>query len=48
MLLKHFVEEKRNPVYIVRYEDMLTNKQEELEGLMKYLLDLESLEGTNV
>lgn len=31
----------------MRYEDLCQNPQEELEGIMKYLLDLESLEGTN-
>jgi hypothetical protein len=31
----------------VRYEDLCQNPAEELEGMMKYLLDLDSLEGTN-
>jgi hypothetical protein len=48
MNIKHGCEQKRFPLYFVRYEDLLSNKQEELEGLMQFILDLDSLEGTNI
>jgi hypothetical protein len=37
----------KNPVYICRFEDLLANKQEELTGVMKFLLGMEDLTGTN-
>jgi len=37
----------KNPVYITRFEDLLSNKQEELTGVMKFLLGVEDLTGTN-
>ena len=46
-LLRHCRDEGKNPIYIVRFEDLLKDKQGELEGVMKYLLDMDSLEGTN-
>lgn len=46
-LFKNCVEEKQNPIYIVRFEDLLNNKKGEFEGLARFLLDMESLEGTN-
>lgn len=46
-MLKHCNEENRNPIYIVRFEDLLANPKSELEGIYKFLLDLDSLEGTN-
>ena len=36
------------PLYVSRYEDMYLNPEAELEGIMKFILDLEDLEGTNV
>jgi len=46
-MFKHCNEQKKNPIYVVRYEDLLANKKSELEGVMKFLLGVESLEGTN-
>jgi len=34
------------PIYFFRFEDVMTNPKEELENLMKFILGLESLEGT--
>lgn len=46
-MLRHCTDEGKNPIYIVRYEDLVSNKQEELEGVMKFLLGTSDLEGTN-
>jgi hypothetical protein len=46
-MLRHCNDEGRNPIYIVRYEDLVTNPGPELEGIMKFLLDLDDLKGTN-
>jgi hypothetical protein len=45
--VRHCTVEGLNPIYIVRYEDLCLEPAEELEGMMKFLLDLDSLEGTN-
>lgn len=37
----------KNPVYITRFEDLLSDKQNELTGVMKFLLGLDDLTGTN-
>jgi hypothetical protein len=42
------VVEKRNPIYFVRYEDLILNKEVELTELFKFLLEMNSLEGTNI
>jgi hypothetical protein len=36
------------PIYFLRFEDLLKNKRDELEGVFKFILDLDDLEGTNV
>jgi hypothetical protein len=41
------IDNKGNPLYIVRYEDLVEEKEETLLGLFCFLLDLPSLEGTN-
>jgi hypothetical protein len=46
-MLRHCNKENRNPIYIVRYEDLVSNPAAELQGIMKYLLDLDDLSGTN-
>ena len=46
-MLRHCNQEGRNPIYIVRYEDLVSNPRPELEGIMKYLLDLDDISGTN-
>lgn len=47
-LIRHSRDEHRAPLYIVRYEDLVANPQTELEGLFKFILDLDDIEGTNV
>lgn len=37
----------KNPIYIVRYEDLVNDSKAEMEGVMKFLLDVDTLEGTN-
>lgn len=46
-MLRHCNKDRLNPIYVVRYEDLVSNPKPELEGIMKFLLDLDSLEGTN-
>ena len=36
------------PTYFIRYEDLRVNPQETLEKVFAFLLDLESVEGTNI
>jgi len=45
-LISHCVDQKKNPIYFVRYEDLMSNPQDELVGVLKYLLDVEDLSGT--
>ena len=47
MLLKWHTEHKV-PLYIMRYEDMVLNKEQVLEGVFEYLLKVESIKGLNV
>ena len=47
LLLRHCTKEGKNPIYICRYEDLVTQKKEELMGIFSFLLDVETLEGTN-
>ena len=47
LLIRHCTAEGKNPIYIVRYEDLVTQKKEELMGVFSFLLDVETLEGTN-
>ena len=46
-MLRHCNKENQNPIYIVRYEDLVDNPREQLEGIYKFLLDLDDLKGTN-
>lgn len=46
-MIRHCTTEGKNPIYFVRYEDLCNNKQEELEGVMKFLLGVPDLKGTN-
>ena len=43
---KNYAEEV--PTYFLRYEDLLSNPQETLEGLFCFLLEVESVEGLNI
>lgn len=38
---------KLNPIYFVRYEDVVKDMEKEMTGMMEFLLDLDTLEGTN-
>ena len=46
-IMRHCVDEKKNPVYFVRYEDLVANKKETLMGLFSFLLETRDLEGSN-
>lgn len=46
-MLRHCNKEGRNPIYICRYEDLVKDSKSELDGIMKFLLDVEDLSGTN-
>jgi len=48
VLYKHTVEQKKNPILFVRFEDMVSNKQPSLVAISKYLLDLDDITGTNI
>lgn len=41
------VRTKKYDVHFCRYEDLVNKKQEELEGIMKFLMEIEDIEGTN-
>jgi hypothetical protein len=45
--LRQCNKEGQNPIYITRYEDLVNNPRKELEGIFKFLLDVDSIEGTN-
>jgi hypothetical protein len=47
-LKKHCVEHKKNAIYFCRYEDLEQNPKEELTNIMKYLLNLETLDDTYI
>lgn len=47
-LMQHHTVENKNPIYFVRYEDLVMNKEEELTKLFMFMLELDSLEGTNI
>lgn len=48
VLIKHCTKDGKNPIYFVRYEDLCLQPAEELVGMMKFLLDLGDLKGTNM
>ena len=45
--LRHCTADGKNPMYICRFEDMITNPKEVLMGLFAFLLDVDDLSGTN-
>ena len=47
MLLKHCETEEKCPIYFVRYEDMVQDIRTPTRGLMEFLLDIDSIDGTN-
>ena len=46
-IIRHCVEEHRNPIYFVRYEDLVAHKKETLMGLFSFLLETKDLDGSN-
>jgi len=48
ILIRHCNQDKRNPLYIVRYEDLVTDPKDTLMGLMSFLLEKQGLAGSNV
>ena len=48
ILIRQGTTEAKNPMYIVRYEDIVTNPKETLMGLMSFLLEVKDLTGTNM
>lgn len=42
------INEKKNPIHIVRYEDLCDAPMPELTSMMKFCLDLNDLTGTNM
>lgn len=48
VLVRHTVEEKKNPILFVRFEDMVSNKQPQLTSIAKFLTDMDDISGTNI
>lgn len=47
LIFRDVIDAKANPLYVVRYEDLVESKFETLCGLFCFLLDLPDLKGTN-
>ena len=47
ILRRDCVEKRINPLYIVRYEDLVLKPKETLMGLFTFLLGVQDLTGTN-
>jgi len=45
---KDLVQDGKNPVYFCRFEDCIADPAKELDGIFRFLLDLDDLEGTNI
>ena len=45
-LIRHCTQEGRNPLYIVRYEDLVLEPKKTLMGLMSYLFEKRDINGT--
>ena len=45
---KQFIDEAQNPIYFVRYEDLVLNRKDTLMGLFSFLLGKKDLKGTNM
>lgn len=48
ILIRNCTQERQAPIYFVRYEDLLTQPKEAMEGLFEFLLDIPSVKGRNV
>jgi hypothetical protein len=40
--------EGQSPIHFLRYEDLVADPVSELEGLFKFLLEMDDIEGTNI
>ena len=49
VVFKHSIDEMEhhNPIYIVRYEDMVKDSVPSTSGILQYLLEMEDISGTN-
>lgn len=47
ILIRQTATEGKNPIYIVRYEDLVSDAETTLKGLFSFLLDVPSVDGTN-
>ena len=43
MIIDHTDRQKLNPIYFVRYEDLVDDMEGPTMGIMEYLLDLDTL-----
>jgi hypothetical protein len=48
IMRRDLVQEGQNPVYFCRFEDCIADPAKELDGVFRFLLDLDDLEGTNI
>jgi len=48
ILIRNCTNENKQPLYIVRYEDLVTSPKDTLMNLMSFLLEEKDLNGTNV
>ena len=46
-MIAHATKDLKAPLHICRYEDLIKQPEKELNDMFKFLLDLDSLEGTN-
>ena len=47
LLINDCTTKGKNPIYFVRYEDLVSKKKDTLMGVFSFMLDVETLEGTN-
>ena len=46
-MIKHCCVQGRNPIYFVRYEDLVASKKDTLMGLFSFLLETKDMDDTN-
>lgn len=47
-MIKDCVQDKKNPIYFLRFEDLVADPKKTLSGLFAFLLDLDDISGTNI
>jgi hypothetical protein len=47
-LLEYTTQEAHCPLYFIRYEDLIRNPLRELESLFTFLLDIDTVQNTNI